>query len=139
MDARQIEDLLYKRSGLLGISGVSNDMRDLEASAEPRAALAISYFAYRIVRETGAMAAAMGGLDGIVFTAGIGENAAGLRERVCHSLAWLGLELDTEANARRGPRISAPGSRVAAYVIPTDEERMIAQHTLATLSGERRV
>ena len=85
------------------------------------------------------MAAAMGGLDGIVFTAGIGENAAGLRERVCHSLAWLGLELDTEANARRGPRISAPGSRVAAYVIPTDEERMIAQHTLATLSGERRV
>jgi acetate kinase len=134
MGAKQIEDLLYKRSGLLGLSGVSNDMRDLEASPEPGAALAISYFVYRIVRETGALAAALGGLDGLVFTAGIGENATAIRERVCQRLAWLGLELDPEANARRGPRISAPASRVAAYVIPTDEERMIALHTRAALA-----
>jgi acetate kinase len=133
MGARQIEDLLYKRSGLLGLSGVSNDMRDLEASAEPRAALAIDYFIYRIVREAGALAAAMGGLDGLVFTAGIGENSGTVRERVCRGLAWLGLELDPAANAARGPRISAPGSKVAAYVIPTNEEGMIARHTLATL------
>lgn len=134
MGARQIEELLYKRSGLLGISGISNDMRNLEASAEPRAAEAIDYFVYRIVRETGALAAAMGGLDGLVFTAGIGENAAGVRERVCRGLAWLGLALDQAANAAHGPRISAPDSRVAAYVIPTDEERMIALHTIAALA-----
>lgn len=134
MGARQIEELLYKRSGLLGISGLSNDMRNLEASADPRAAEAIDYFVYRIVRETGALAAAMGGIDGLVFTAGIGENAAGIRERVCRELAWLGLVFDPEANSRRGPRISGPDSNVAAYVIPTDEERMIALHTLAALA-----
>jgi acetate kinase len=135
MGARQIEELLYKRSGLLGLSGISNDMRDLEASADPRAVLAIDYFVYRIVRETGAMAAILGGLDGLVFTAGIGQNASGIRERVCRKLGWLGLQFDPEANARKGPRISAAGSTVAAYVIPTDEERMIAQHTLSILNS----
>ncbi|HMQ30794.1 MAG TPA: acetate kinase [Chloroflexaceae bacterium] len=135
MGAKQIEDLLYKRSGLLGISGVSNDMRNLEASDDPRAAEAIDYYVFRIVRETGALAASMGGIDGLVFTAGIGENAAGIRRRVCEGLAWLGLALDPAANAAHGPRISAPGSRLAAYVIPTDEERMIALHTLAALAG----
>lgn len=134
MGAKQIEELLYKRSGLLGLSGVSNDMRDLEASAEPRAALALDYYIYRTLRETGALAAAMGGVDGLVFTAGIGENSRSIRERVCRGLAWIGLELDAEANAAGGPRISAPGSRVAAYVIPTDEEGMIARHTLAALA-----
>ncbi len=135
MGAKQIEDLLYKRSGLLGISGISNDMRSLEASDDPRAAAAIDYYVYRIVRETGALAAAMGGIDGLVFTAGIGQNAAGIRRRVCEGLAWLGLELDPVANAAHGPRISTPGSRLSAYVIPTDEERMIALHTLAALGG----
>ena len=135
MGAKQIEELLYKRSGLLGISGVSNDMRMLEASADPRAAEALDYFVYRIVRETGALAAALGGLDGFVFTAGIGEHARSIRERVCLGLAWLGLALDPEANAGHGPRISTPASRVAAYVIPTDEERMIAMHTIAALGG----
>jgi acetate kinase len=135
MGAKQIEDLLYKRSGLLGLSGVSNDMRDLESSADPRAALAIDYFVYRIVREVGALAAAMGGIDGLIFTAGIGENSRLVRERVCRELAWLGLELDAAANAANGPRISAPGSRLAAYVLPTDEEGMIARHTVATLGA----
>ncbi len=134
MGAKQIEELLYKRSGLLGISGISNDMRNLEASDDPRAAEAIDYFVFRIVREVGALAASMGGIDGLVFTAGIGENARGVRERVCRGLAWLGLELDPTANEQHGPRISAPGSKVAAYVIPTDEERMIALHTLAALT-----
>lgn len=137
MGAKQIEELLYKRSGLLGISGLSNDMRNLEASDDPRAAEAIDYFVHRIVRETGALAASMGGIDGIVFTAGIGENARGIRERVCRSLAWLGLSFDSAANQRNGPRISAPDSPLAAYVIPTDEERMIAMHTLAALTREQ--
>lgn len=135
MDAGQIEDLLYKRSGLLGLSGVSNDMRLLLASDDPRAALALDYFVYRIIRETGALAAALGGLDGLVFTAGIGENATVIRERVCRGLAWLGLQLDPEANARHGPRITTPDSRVSAWVIPTDEEQMIARHTFAALDG----
>jgi acetate kinase len=135
MGAKQIEDLLYKKSGLLGISGLSNDMRTLQASDDPRAALALDYFIYRIVREVGAMAAALGGLDGLVFTAGIGENSAMVRSQVCKALAWLGLEFDEVANERRGPRISDPGSRVAAYVIPTDEERMIALHTLDVLAS----
>jgi acetate kinase len=134
MGAKQIEELLYKRSGLLGISGISNDMRNLESSDDPRAAEAIDYFVFRIVREAGALAASMGGIDGLVFTAGIGENAKGVRERVCRGLAWLGLELDPAANERHGPRISAPSSKLAAYVIPTDEERMIAMHTLAALT-----
>jgi acetate kinase len=129
MDARAIETLLYKRSGLLGVSGISNDVRVLLASSEPRADLAIDLFAYRIGRELGSLAAALGGLDAIVFTAGIGEHAAPVRERVCRGAAWLGVELDPAANFGHGPRITTAASRVAAWVIPTNEELVIARHT----------
>jgi acetate kinase len=133
MDARALETLIYHRSGLLGVSGISSDMRALEASRDPRAREAIELFVYRIGRELGSLAAALGGLDGIVFTAGIGEHDVPLRERVCRDAAWLGIELDAEANRRGGPRISTPGSRASAWVIPTNEELMIARHTRATL------
>ena len=129
MDARAIETLLYKKSGLLGVSGVSSDMRVLLKSSEPRAALAVDLFVYRIGRELGSLAAALGGLDAIVFTAGIGEHAAPVRERVCRNAAWLGVELDPVANVVGGPRVSTAGSRTAAWVIPTNEELMIAHHT----------
>jgi acetate kinase len=128
-DAARLERFLYQECGLKGISGVSNDMRDLLASKAPLAKVAIDYFVYRILRETGSLAAAMGGIDGFVFTGGIGENAGPIRSQVCQGLAWLGLELDETANARNGPRISTAGCRVSAWVIPTDEERMIAHHT----------
>jgi len=134
MDARAIEKLIYQQSGLLGVSGISSDMRTLEASREPDAKLAIDLFAYRIGRELGSLAAALGGVDAIVFTAGIGENSRALRERVCRDAAWLGVELDTAANHGGDPRISAAASRVAAWVIPTNEELMIARHTQALLS-----
>ena len=129
MDARAIETLLYKKSGLLGVSGLSSDMRVLLKSSEPRAALAVDLFVYRIGRELGSLAAALGGLDAIVFTAGIGEHAAAVRERVCRHAAWLGVELDPVANITGGPRLSTAGSRTAAWVIPTNEELMIAHHT----------
>ncbi len=129
MDARAIEDLLYHRSGLLGVSGLSGDMRTLLASDSPSARAAVDQFVYRIGRELGSLAAALGGLDALVFTAGIGEHAAPVRARVCRDAAWLGLELDPAANAAGGPRISSAASRVAAWVIPTDEELMIARHT----------
>jgi acetate kinase len=129
MDAREIESLIYTKSGLLGVSGVSSDMRDLLASPEPRAALSIDLYAYRIARELGALAAALEGLDAIVFTGGIGEHAPPVRERVCRRAAWLGVELDAKANAKDGPRISTAGSRTAAWVIPTNEELVIARHT----------
>jgi acetate kinase len=134
MDGGEIERLLYNESGLLGVSGVSSDMRELLASADPRAKFAIDLFVYRISRELGSLAAALGGLDAIVFTAGIGERAAAIREGVCRQAAWLGVELDPAANARHGPRISTASSRVAAWVIPTNEELMIARHTLALIS-----
>jgi acetate kinase len=133
MDARALEQLLYEQSGLLGVSGISGDMRALLASSDPRAAEAIDLFVYRIVRELGSLAAALGGLDAVVFTGGIGENSAAIRSRVCRDAAWLGLELDEEANERRGPCLSRPGSRVAAWVIPTNEELMIAEHTRRVL------
>jgi acetate kinase len=133
MSAREVEALLYKKSGLIGISGVSNDMRDLLGSAEPRARLAVDYFVYQAARQIGAMAAALGGVDGLVFTAGIGENSAEIRRRICHASAWLGIDLDPDANDRRGPRISRPGSPVSAWVVPTNEELMIARHTGALL------
>jgi acetate kinase len=133
MDARAIEDLIYKRSGLLGVSGVSSDMRALLASDAPRARFAVELYVYRIAREIASLAGAAMGLDALVFTAGIGEHAAPVRERVCHAVAWLGVELDPAANASGGPRISRPASPVAVWVLPTDEERMIARHTLATL------
>jgi acetate kinase len=124
-----VEDILYKKSGLLGISGINNDMRDLLSSSEPGARLAVDYFVYRAAKEIGALAAVLGGLDGLVFTAGIGENSPEIRRRICESSAWLGVELDAETNARKGPRISRPGSKVSAWVIPTNEELMIARHT----------
>ncbi len=129
MDARAIEDLLYHRSGLLGMSGLSGDMRALLASDAPGARAAVDQFVYRIGRELGSLAAALGGLDALVFTAGIGEHAAPVRARVCRGAAWLGLKLDQGANAAGGPRISRAASRVSAWVIPTDEELMIARHT----------
>ena len=134
MDARAIERLLYQESGLLGVSGVSSDMRELLASDSPRAALAVALFVYRIGRELGSLVAALGGLDALVFTAGIGEHAVPVRERVCRAAAWLGVELDPAANAAAGPQISTAGSAVSAWVIPTNEELMIARHTLQTLS-----
>jgi acetate kinase len=129
MDARAIEKLIYNQSGLLGVSGISSDMRTLLASHDARAKLAVDLYLYRIRRELGSLAAALDGLDAIVFTAGIGENAAVVRERVCRDAAWLGVELDPAANARGGPRISAVASRVSAWVVPTNEELMIARHT----------
>ncbi|MGF6571301.1 acetate kinase [Paraburkholderia sp. GAS333] len=133
MDARAIEALLYKRSGLLGVSGVSSDMRTLLASDVPAAAEAVDLFCYRISRELGSLAAALGGLDAIVFTAGIGEYAAPVRERVCRAAAWLGVLLDPQANAKHGPLISDPQSAVDVWVIPTNEELMIARHALHRL------
>ena len=129
MDARAIEAMLYKESGLLGVSGISSDMRTLLASSDPRAAEAVDLYVYRIGRELGSLAAALGGLDALVFTAGIGENSAAIRARVCRDAAWLGVELDEAANEAGGPRISRSDSRVAAWVIPTNEELMIARHT----------
>jgi len=133
MDPHQVQDLLYKRSGLLGMSALSNDMRALLASHDPRAREAVDYFIYRIGRELGALTAVLGGLDGLVFTAGIGENAAEVRAQVCRSAHWLGVELDEAANQHHGPRISRPNSRVSVWVVPTDEDRMIALHTIETL------
>jgi acetate kinase len=132
-DAAGIERFLYREGGLKGLSGISNDVRDLLASPEPGAARALDYFVYRIVREAGALAAVLGGIDGILFTAGIGEHSPEIRGRVLERLAWLGCEIDPAANARHGPLISAPASRLKAYVIPTNEELMIARHTLTLL------
>jgi acetate kinase len=136
MSTRDLETLIYKESGLLGVSGISSDMRTLLESKDPRAAEAVELFVYRIGREIGSLAAALGGLDALVFTGGIGENAVPIRERVCKAAQWLGLELDEKANAEGGPRISREGSRVRAWVIPTDEELMIALHTRQVLSGK---
>lgn len=134
MQPGEVGDLLYKQSGLLGVSGVSSDMRVLLASDEPRARLAVDLYVYRIGRELGSLAAALGGLDAIVFTAGIGENAAPIRERVCQDAGWLGVGFDPAANAAHGPRISTAGSPVSAWVVPTDEEMMIARHTQRVLA-----
>jgi acetate kinase len=133
MDADAVERVLYHDCGLKGVSGISNDMRTLLASDDPRARQAIDLFVWRICRELGALAAVQDGLDGLVFTAGIGERSAEMRKRVCEKAAWLGIELDHAANTRGGPRISKDDSRVAVYAIPTDEEQMIARHTLAVL------
>jgi len=137
MTPAAVQDLLYHDSGLKGLSGISNDMRDLEASSDPRATLAIEHFVYRIGLNAGMLAAALGGLDAFVFTAGIGENSAAIRARVSEKLAWLGVMLDPAANAERKCLISRPESRVALLVLPTDEELMIAQHTLALLPQQK--
>lgn len=133
LDTRALEKLLYKESGLLGVSAISSDIRTLLASADPRASEALDLFVYRIGRELGSLAAALGGLDAIVFTGGIGENATAIRDRVCSDASWLGLVLDEAANNLEGPRISRAESRVAAWVIPTNEELMIAEHTRCVL------
>lgn len=135
MGANAIEDLLYNRSGLLGVSGVSSDMRAILASDAPEAAFALELYAYRIGREIGSLAAALGGLDAVVFTAGVGENAPEIRARAARHAAWLGLALDPRANAagRGARRIGTADSRVSAWMIPTDEELMIARHTLAVI------
>ena len=129
LSAKEVETILYKKSGLLGISGISNDMRDLLGQKEPEARLAVDYFVYRIAKEIGALAAVLGGMDALVFTAGIGENSAEIRQRICESSAWLGVELDHNANSSKSQRISRSGSKVSAWVIPTNEELMIARHT----------
>jgi acetate kinase len=128
MDARAIEKLLYQQSGLLGVSGIGSDMRTLLGSDAPRARVAVDLFVYRIGRELGSLAAALGGLDAVVFTAGVGENSSEIRARVCRGAGWLGLELDPAANAAGGPRISTAASRVPAWTSPTNEELMIARH-----------
>jgi acetate kinase len=135
MDARAIEKLIYQQSGLLGVSGISSDMRALLDSNEPNAKAAIDLYVYRIGREMGSLASALGGLDAIVFTAGIGENSAVLRERVCRDARWLGVELDPAANKAGGPRISTAASRVSAWAIPTNEELMIARHARALIAA----
>jgi acetate kinase len=136
MNAKEIERFLYNECGLKGLSGISNDVRDLLKSEDPRARRALDHFVYRIALAAGMFAAAMGGVDGFVFTAGIGENAPAIRAAVAQRLAWLGLDLDADANLRGGPRISREGSRVACYVIPTDEELMIARHALHVLRSQ---
>ena len=138
MTASQVEHLLYSESGLLGVSGISSDMRALLASGDPRAAEAVDLFAYQIARQAGALASSLGGLDMLVFTAGIGANAPEVRARACARLAWLGVEIDAAANANNDPVISTPASRIMVRVIPTDEERMIAIHTVDLLAVERK-
>ncbi len=136
MTAQEISDLLYHSSGLLGVSGLSNDMRTLLASSDAHAKEAVNLFVYRICRELGSLAAALGGLDALVFTAGIGEHATEIRRRVCEQAAWFGFEIDEAANAAGGPRITAGGGKVSAWVIPTDEDLMIARHSWELLRGQ---
>jgi acetate kinase len=133
MTVAEVETLLYRRSGMLGLSGISSDFRELLASREPRARFAIEVFVHRVARGIGSLAAALGGLDGLVFTAGVGENAAPIRAAISESCAWLGVALDADANAAHAACITGPRSRIPAYVIPTNENLMIARHTLAAL------
>ena len=135
LDLKGLEDLLYNRAGLLGISGVSSDMRVLLDSIEPKAREAIDYYCYRITRELGSLVAALGGIDALIFTGGIGENAATVRADVINRSAWLGLQLDQTANDGAGPRITTPNSTVPAWIVPADEESIIARHTLDILLG----
>jgi acetate kinase len=137
MNAAAVQDLFYRDCGLKGLSGLSNDVRELEQSADPKAAFALDYFAYRIGLFAGMLAAALRGLDAFVFTAGIGENSPTMRARIASRLDWLGVELDPAANTATASLISRKDNRVAAYVIPTNEELMIARHTLALMSDER--
>jgi len=135
MSINDVEKLLYHQSGLLGVSGISNDMRELLASRDPRAQQAVDLFVYRTARELGALVATLGGLDGLVFTAGIGEHAPEIRRRVCEKSAWLGLVLDATANEKGAERISAEASRVSIWTIPTDEECTIARQTIKVLGA----
>lgn len=135
MAPTSIEDLLYHQSGLLGVSGINSDMRALLASPDPRAVEAVDLFVFRIIREIGALSTSLGGLNALVFTAGIGEHASQIRRRVCEGIAWLGVELDPQANDADGPRLTRPDSRVSAWMIPTDEDLMIAQHAWSLVHG----
>jgi acetate kinase len=135
MSPAALEELLYKQSGLLGLSGISNDMRLLLESRAPHARLAVDYFVHYVAKEIGALTAVLGGLDGLVFTAGIGENSAEIRARIVDACAWMGIALDTDANQRGDSRISAKGSAVSAWVVPTNEELMIARHTYALVTS----
>jgi acetate kinase len=136
MSADQVQVFLYEDCGLKGLSGISNDVRELEASSDLKAQFALDYFAYRVGLYAGMLAAALGGADGFVFTAGIGENSPSMRARIAKRLVWLGGALDEQANAAGASRISAPGSRLAIHVVPTDEELMIARHTVTVLSAQ---
>jgi acetate kinase len=137
MSASNVQNFLYRECGLKGLSGVSNDMRELEISKDPHAAFAIDYFVYRAGLNAGMLAAALQGIDAFVFTAGIGENSIGIRARIAEKLAWLGVVLDPVENSRHALRISQPDSRIPVYVVPTDEELMIAQHTLSMLMNRQ--
>ena len=137
LSAKEVETILYKKSGLLAISGISNDMRDLLGNDEPSARLAVDYFIFRAAKEIGALTSVLGGIDGLVFTAGIGENSAEIRRRICEASAWLGLKIDNEANNKKGPKISAPGSKVSVWVVQTNEELMIARHTSRLLGLDK--
>ena len=139
MSAAAISDLLYQSSGLLGVSGLSDDMKTLLASDRPEAEEAVGLFVYRICRELGSLAAALGGVDALVFTAGIGEHAPEIRRRVSEGACWLGLELDETANVGGGPRISSRSSKTSAWVIPTDEDLMIARHTWRLIEGHKAI
>lgn len=134
LELEGLERMLYHESGLLGVSGISSDVRTLLSSSDSRAAQALDLFVYRVTRELGSLAAALGGLDALVFTGGIGENAIPIRARICAGARWLGIDLDEEANAAGRPRISRAGSRVSAWVVRTDEEMMIAMHTRRVLA-----
>jgi acetate kinase len=135
MTAAQVQDLLYGECGLKGLSGISNDVRELEADPGPRARFALDYFAYRVGLHAGLLAAALGGLDAFVFTAGIGENSSGMRARIVEKLAWLGAVFDPQANAAGDTSIAGRDSRIGLHVVRTDEELMIARHTLALLAA----
>jgi acetate kinase len=133
MSPAEVQDFLYRDCGLKGLSGVSNDMRELQNSSDPHAVFAVDYFVYRVALQAGMLAGALQGLDGFVFTAGIGENSVGIRTRIAERLEWLGVSLDPVENARHAPRISRADSRIPVYIVPTDEELMIARHTLSLL------
>jgi acetate kinase len=133
LSAKEVESILYKKSGLLAISGISNDMRDLLGRKERGAILAVDYFIFRAAKEIGALTAVLGGIDALVFTAGIGENSSEIRQKICEASKWLGIELDYDSNNQKGPRISLPGSKVSVWIIPTNEELMIARHTASLL------
>jgi acetate kinase len=137
MSPTTVQDLFYRDSGLKGLSGVSNDVRELETSADPKAAFALEYFTYRSGLLAGMLAAALGGIDAFIFTAGIGENSPTMRSRIAARLGWLGVSLDSSANAAGATVISPKDCRVGVYVIPTNEELMIARHTLALIGDQR--
>jgi acetate kinase len=135
MSAAEVQSFFYRDCGLKGLSGISNDVRDLQASNDPRAEFALRYFAYRIGLHAGMLAASLDGLDAFIFTAGVGENSPSMRARIAERLAWLGVSIDPAANSGNASLISRPDSRVSLHVIPTDEEAMIAKHTLTLLAG----